>query len=208
MRRRWFLRAQIGVVAAPGAAGVGKTRMRFSSSIKAAVSAKLALAGRLSTQSRSPPSPARRTIRRPRPVTSATISVPKRCNIWSRAPCTGGKDAKCSIIRSRRSSASREMTGLPSASQAGREMKVPFLVGVELEQLGRERVLQVIEHVFARRDVDREIGPFRGRNFGEPAVEQAPRWSRRSARLRHGPRRDRAARRRSGSGISSLLRGD
>ena len=51
-------------------------------------------------------------------------------------------------------------------------MEVAFLVGVELEQLGRERVLQIIEHVFPRRDVDREIGPFLCRNFGKAAVEQ------------------------------------
>ena len=51
-------------------------------------------------------------------------------------------------------------------------MEVAFAVGVVLEQLGRERVLQVVEHVFARRDVDREIGPFLGRDLGEPAIHQ------------------------------------
>ena len=55
-----------------------------------------------------------RTMRRERPVTSATISVPKRCTIWSSAPCTGGKAARRSIMRSRRSTASRHCTGWPS----------------------------------------------------------------------------------------------
>ena len=49
---------------------------------------------------------------------------------------------------------------------------VALVVAVELEQLGRERVAQIVEHVFPRRDVDREIGPFRGRDLGEAAVEQ------------------------------------
>ena len=50
--------------------------------------------------------------------------------------------------------------------------EVALVVAVELEQLGRERVAQIVEDVFARRDVDREIGPFRGRDLGEAAVEQ------------------------------------
>ena len=47
------LAREIGVIAAPGAAGIGEDRMRLSSSMKAAVSAKLAEAGRVSTQKRS-----------------------------------------------------------------------------------------------------------------------------------------------------------
>ena len=50
--------------------------------------------------------------------------------------------------------------------------EVALVVGVELEQLGRERVAQIVEDVFPGRDVDREIGPFRGRDLGEAAVEQ------------------------------------
>src|SRR3546814_2953495 len=52
--------------------------MRFSSSMKACVSARLADPARLSTRRIS----AYRTMRRERPVTSATISVPKRWTIW------------------------------------------------------------------------------------------------------------------------------
>jgi hypothetical protein len=33
-------------------------------------------------------------------------------------------------------------------------VEVAFFVAVELEQLGRERVAQIVEHIFARRDVD------------------------------------------------------
>ena len=50
--------------------------------------------------------------------------------------------------------------------------EVALVVGEELEELGRERVAQIVENVLARRDVDRKIGPFRGRDLGEAAVEQ------------------------------------
>ena len=63
------------------------------------------------------------------------------------------------------------MTGLPSSSYAGRE-QIAFVVAVELEQLRRERVAQIVETYSRGRDVDREIAPFRGRDFGEAAVEQ------------------------------------
>ena len=69
-----------------------------------------------------------------RPVTSPTRSVPKRCRIWSRAPCTRGSDARCSIIRSRRSTASREINGLPSASVSRARIEVAVLVRIELEE--------------------------------------------------------------------------
>ena len=65
-----------------------------------------------------------RTMRRERPVTSATRSVPKRCTIWSSAPCTGGSAASCSIMRSRRSTASRHCTGWPSR-KTGRDDRLP-----------------------------------------------------------------------------------
>ena len=51
-------------------------------------------------------------------------------------------------------------------------LQIAFVVAVELEQLRRERVAQIVENVFARSDVDREIAPFGGRDFGEAAVEQ------------------------------------
>ena len=78
--------------------------------MKAAVSARLAEAARFSTISRSP----LRTTRRERPVTSATMSVPKRWTIWSSAPGTGGSEASFSIKRSRRARALRLSTGWPS----------------------------------------------------------------------------------------------
>ena len=51
-------------------------------------------------------------------------------------------------------------------------MQVAFVVAVELEQLDRERMAQIVEHIFPGRDVDREIAPFGGRDFDEAAVEQ------------------------------------
>ena len=56
---------------------------------------------------------------------------------------------------------------------AGRARQdVAFLVAVEIEELRRERMAQVIEHIFARCNLDREIGPLRRRDLGEAAVEQ------------------------------------
>ncbi len=45
-------------------------------------------------------------------------------------------------------------------------------VGERLEELGRKAVRQIIEHIFARRDVDLHIAPLLGRNVGEPAFHQ------------------------------------
>ena len=99
--------------------------MRFSPSMKAAVSARLAEAGRLRSASRSPLASVILSTRRDRPVTSATASCPNRCTIWSSAVGTGGKAASFSISASRRSSASRQITGLPSVSLAGRLRRLP-----------------------------------------------------------------------------------
>ena len=40
------------------------------------------------------------------------------------------------------------------------------------EQLGREAVRQVVENVFARRDVDLDITPFLGRNLRQATFHQ------------------------------------
>jgi hypothetical protein len=65
-------------------------------------------------------------MRRERPVTSATMSVPKRWTIWSSAPGTGGSEASRSISSSRRATASRLSTGWPSRV-TGREERLPSL---------------------------------------------------------------------------------
>ena len=52
----------------------------------------------------------------------------------------------------------------------GRE--VALAVGERLEQLGREAVRQVVENVFARRDVDLHVAPFLGRNLGQAPLHQ------------------------------------
>ena len=51
-------------------------------------------------------------------------------------------------------------------------VEIALVVAEELEELRRERVAQIVEHIFPRRDVDREIAPFRGRDLREAAVEQ------------------------------------
>ena len=105
--------AEIGVIAAPGAAGIGEDEDAL---VVVHEGGGLGEIRRGGAGLDAEPVDSRLTMRRERPVTSATSSVPKRCRIWSSAPCTGGNDARCSIMRSRRSTASREMTGLPSAS--------------------------------------------------------------------------------------------
>ena len=104
---------EIGVIAAPGAAGIGEDEDALVVIHKGGGLGEIRRSG---TGLDAEAVARALTMRRERPVTSATRSVPKRCKIWSSAPCTGGNDARCSIIRSRRSTASREITGLPSAS--------------------------------------------------------------------------------------------
>ena len=52
----------------------------------------------------------------------------------------------------------------------GRE--VALAVGERLEQLGREAVRQIVENVFARRDVDLHVAPFLGRDLGQAPLHQ------------------------------------
>src|SRR5215471_17233355 len=54
----------------------------------------------------------------------------------------------------------------------GAGVEVAFGVAVELEELRRERVAQIVENVFAGRDVAREIGPFRGRDLLQAPLQQ------------------------------------
>ena len=57
-----------------------------------------------------------------------------------------------------------------AVDRPGRE--VAFAVGERLEQLGRETVGEVIEDVFARRDVDLHVAPFLGRDLGQASLHQ------------------------------------
>ena len=110
-------------------------------------------------------------MRRERPVTSATMSVPKRWTIWSSAPCTGGKR--------------RQLLDQPVAARDGLaalhrlavaidrpRREIALAVGEGLVELGREGVREIVEHVFARRDVDLDVAPFLGRDLGEAALHQ------------------------------------
>jgi hypothetical protein len=47
--------------------------------------------------------------------------------------------------------------------------EIAVVVGVWLEQLSRKAVGEIVENVFARRDVNLDVGPFLGRN-----LQQAP----------------------------------
>ncbi len=54
----------------------------------------------------------------------------------------------------------------------GSGMEVALVVGGDLEQLRREGVSEVVEDVFARRDVDRDVRPFGGGDLGQAAVQK------------------------------------
>ena len=164
--------------AASGAAGIGEhTQDALVVIHKGGGLAKIGTSpDQLSTQSRSPPSPVSCTMRRERPVTSATRSVPKRCRIWSSAPASCGKDAKMldhavapfdGLARNHR---------IAGGVVCRAREEVPLIVAVEFKQLGRERVAEIVRAKLARRDVDRKIDPFRSgpRPGGDRA---APRWS-------------------------------
>ena len=110
-------------------------------------------------------------MRRERPVTSATMSVPKRCTIWSSAPWTGGKRGQLLDQAVAALDGLAALDRLAVAVDRPRR-EVALAVGEGLEELGREAVRQIVEHVFARRDVDLDVAPFLGRDLGEPALHQ------------------------------------
>ena len=55
----------------------------------------------------------------------------------------------------------------------GARLQIAFFVGVALVKLGRKTFGEIIEHIFARRDIDRKIAPFGGGDFREAALHQA-----------------------------------
>ncbi len=50
--------------------------------------------------------------------------------------------------------------------------EVAVAIGEGLEELCREAVRQVVEHVLARRDIDLDVAPFLGRDVGKPPLHQ------------------------------------
>ena len=145
--------------------------MRFWSSMKAAVSARLAEPARLSTTSRAAgPSPLR-TMRRERPVTSATRSVPKRWTIWSSAPGTGGKRGQLFDQRIAPAGGLAAFDRLAIAHDGPRR-QIALAVGEGLVELHREGMGEVVEDVFPRRDVDADVVPLLGRDLRQAAFHQ------------------------------------
>ena len=109
------LRREIGMVAASGAAGIGEDQNALLVVHEGLRLGEIGRAGAgFDRETVETADPVLRTMRRERPVTSATMSVPNRCTIWSSAPWTGASEASRSIMRSRRSTASRHWTGWPS----------------------------------------------------------------------------------------------
>src|SRR3546814_3673468 len=63
--------------------------------------------------------------------------------------------------------------------------KTALIVFARFVELDGEAVLEVIEHIFPGRDVDRDVGPFIGGNFSKAALLErlAGRQDRKSTRL-------------------------
>ncbi len=141
--------------------------------MKAAVSARLAEGARFSAAKRSPvaSAPDFLTMRRDRPVTSATMSVPKRWTIWSSAPGTGGNDARCSINSSRRATASPALDRLAVAKHRPRR-QIALAIRERLIELHREAMGEVVQDIFARSYVDADVVPFLGRDLSETPFHQ------------------------------------
>ena len=110
-------------------------------------------------------------IRRERPVTSATMSAPKRWTIWSSAPCTGGNDASSLDQPVAAGDGLAALHRLAVAKDRTRG-EIALAVGEGLVELGREGMGEIVENIFARRDVDLDVAPFLGRDFGEAALHQ------------------------------------
>ncbi len=143
------------------------TRMRLSSSMKACASARLAEPGRFSTQSRSP----LRTIRRDRPVTSATMVGAEALHDLVERALHRGKRGEPLDQPVAALDGVAALHGLAVAIDRPRG-QVALAIGERLEELRREAVRQVVEHVLARRDVDLHVAPFLGRDVGKATLHQ------------------------------------
>src|SRR6266704_3297776 len=128
--------------------------MRLASSMKAAVSARLAEAARVSTIRRS----RLRMTRRERPVTSATMSVPKRCELFDQS--VTALDGFTAFDRL-------------AVTIDGSGTEVALGIGEGLVELDREGMGEIVEYVLARGNVDLHIAPVLGRNLREPALHES-----------------------------------
>ena len=146
--------------------------MRFSPSMNAAVSARLADAGRLRSARRSPRASVIFSTRRDRPVTSATASCPKCCTIWSSADGTGGNDASFSMSASRRADGLLAEHGVAVLVEDGPRHEVAVVVGERLLELHREGVGQELDDGLAGREVDVDVVPFGRGDLGDAALHQ------------------------------------
>ena len=50
--------------------------------------------------------------------------------------------------------------------------EIALAIGEGLEELGREAVREIVQHIFARGDVDLNVAPFFGRNLRQPSLHQ------------------------------------
>ena len=59
-----------------------------------------------------------------------------------------------------------------AVAEHGPRRQIAFAVREGFEELRREAVEEIVEHVFARRDVDLDVAPILGRDVGEAPLHQ------------------------------------
>ena len=111
-------------------------------------------------------------MRRDLPVISATASCPKRWISWSRADWTGGEGGEFLDERVAGGDGFLAEDGVSVAVDGGPAHEGSAFVGEGFVELDGEGVAQVVEDVFARREVDGDVVPFVGGDFGDAAVHE------------------------------------
>ena len=149
-----------------------KTRMRFSSSMKACASARLAEPARALDGETVVPARSRFAHDAPRAPRDLGDHVGAEAldDLVERA-LDGSKRRQVldhAVAPLHRLAALDRLA--IAIDRPGRE--VALAVGEWLEELGRKAVRQIVENVFARRDVDLHVAPFLGRDLGEAPLHQ------------------------------------
>ena len=149
--------------------------MRLSPAMKAAVSARLAEAGRLRSARRSPdPSamrkhPARAAGDLGDGLVAETVQnlVERRLHRWQ------GRELLDQRIAGGHGFLAQDRVA-PGVGHGPRH-QVALVVGEGFLQLHRERVRQIFQARLPRRQVDGDVVPFRDRDIGDAPVQHAPR---------------------------------
>ena len=144
--------------------------MRFRSSMKAAVSARLAEPARFSTTSRSPPLRLADDAARAAGHFGDQVRAEALHDLVERA----GNRRQRGELFDQPVAAGDGLAAFDRLAVAkdGPRGEIALAVGEGLVELDREGMGEIVEDVFARRDVDLDVVPFLGRDLGEAALHQ------------------------------------